>query len=625
MCWLCDASSEANWTGQASSEAAHAPKPSFDYDQAADQIAWGGWSGAGNGTVNITYAFRSSDSSDPGFSRLQSHMIEATEAAFDLWADVANITFQRVGSGTSGESAYSNDATIRIGADTDSGGYAWAYYPGSTWHGSVSGDIFFNTSNGYFQSAELGSYSFLAVMHEIGHAIGLAHPGTYNGGSPTYANDASYAEDSRQFTVMSYFAAEETGAEHYWTYAATPLLHDIAAVQFIYGANYETRSDDTTYGFNSNADRESFHIDSAAESAVFAIWDGGGTDTLDLSGYRDDQTVNLLEEGFSDAGGLVANIAIARGAVIENGISGAGDDTLIGNGAANHLVGNAGKDTIVGGDGNDTLNGNSSNDTLRGEAGNDVLLGGKHKDYLYGGEGDDQLAGDTGDDYLYGDGGADTIVGGSGHDRIWGGDGDDVIDGGSGDEKIYAGAGDDHIAGGSGYDTLDYSAFSDGVTIDMHAHTATGASSGNDTLWGIEQVDGTIGDDTFKGDLRDNVFRGRDGDDVFRGLQGADTYKGGPGVDTYVWRTSDVWRNDAHQGVDTILDFSVTQDVLDLTGLFDDVAFAEVGDVVALDERAEGTMVRANIAEAGWVDVVLLGSVVGANLDAMADGGHLLA
>jgi Peptidase M10 serralysin C terminal len=40
--------------------------------------------------------------------------------------------------------------------------------------------------------------------------------------------------------------------------AATPLLHDIAAIQAMYGADMTTRTGDTVYGFHSNAGRGAF-------------------------------------------------------------------------------------------------------------------------------------------------------------------------------------------------------------------------------------------------------------------------------------------------------------------------------------------------------------------------------
>ncbi len=508
-----------------------------------------------------------------------------------------------------------------LSGDTGPSSYGWAYYPGSRSAGSLSGDVFLDTRSGQFDDVSEGSYEFLAVLHEIGHAIGISHPGSYNGGSPTYANDAQYAEDSRQFTVMSYFGAENTGASHGWNFSATPLLHDIAAAQKLYGANWNTRNDDTTYGLNSTADRDSFMIENSGDKAVFAIWDGGGNDTLDLSGYSQNQRININQEAFSDAGGLTSNIAIARGVVIENAIGGSGDDVIIGNntdnvldgnGGHDEIYGNAGKDTINGGDGADTLFGGTSNDIINGGAGNDTISGGKHKDVLSGGAGDDEVNGNSGDDYIYGDEGDDVIFGGTGNDRIDGGADNDTLDGGSGNDIFYGSAGNDVINGGSGVDTIDYSAAVPGISVDLHAHTATGASTGVDQLTSIENVKGTTGDDIIKGDKRDNEFWGLDGDDVFRGLQGADTYKGGNGSDTYQWWLKDVYQNGDHLGMDVIRDFSVNNDVLDFSAINE----AEVIGI-ELNETNDGTIVQFEMSTEDVIDVVLLQDKFGLDIDTM--------
>jgi serralysin len=337
-------------------------KVSYTYDQAANKIATIGWASAA--TSPISYGFRASDDANPGFVAFTSAQICAAEQALQLWSDVANIKFQRSGSGTSGSGAYTNNASILFSGDTSAGGFAWAYFAGSRAYASEDGDVYINPMGDWFSSLPFGSYDYMSIVHEVGHAIGLDHPGAYNGGSPTYAMDAEYAQDSMQYTLMSYFDAEDTGASHQGVYAATPLLHDIAAAQLLYGINWSTRSGNTTYGFNSNADRLQFHIDSAAEKVVFAIWDGGGVDTLDFSGYGNTQKISLIAASFSSTGGLKDNIAIARGAAIENAKGGSGADTITGNGVTNRLWGLGGNDTLAGGTSNDILNGGAGADAF---------------------------------------------------------------------------------------------------------------------------------------------------------------------------------------------------------------------------------------------------------------------
>ena len=188
------------------------------------------------------------------------------------------------------------------------------------------------------------------LMHELLHTIGLDHPGPYNGDSANYESQALFHQDSHQYTVMSYWTADVTGADHeaggLFYFASTPLLYDVASLQYLYGANMTTRTGDTVYGFNATAGRAVYDL-AAHPQSVFTIWDAGGRDMLDLSGYASGSSINLHAGGFSDAGGLTDNISIAYGARIEDARGGAGNDVIVVNSASNRVWGGPGADTFV--------------------------------------------------------------------------------------------------------------------------------------------------------------------------------------------------------------------------------------------------------------------------------------
>ena len=275
--------------------------------------------------------------------------------------------------------------------DENSGAYA-----SSSVSGGVIRSAFINVDpNWAGGSARTDGYFYQTYVHEVGHALGLGHSGNYNGGA-TYGVDNSYANDSWQASVMSYFHQSENDTiDASFAYVITPQVADIIAVQNLYGVA-DVLTGDTTYGDGGNSGT---YLDTAltlSNPVSFTVLDTGGTDTFDFSSYSAHQVMDLREEAFSDLAGLDGNIGIARGTVIENGHTGTGNDTITGNDADNGLSAGFGTDVVAGGAGHDAIRGGSGDDILGGDDGFDFIEGGTGNNTINGGaEGDLLIGGDV--------------------------------------------------------------------------------------------------------------------------------------------------------------------------------------------------------------------------------------
>lgn len=331
---------------------------------------------------------------DPGsepytnYAALNAAQAADFSAAIALWDSYIAPSFTQVSDANGG-------GFIRIAftGDNDPEAYAYAYQGSGVGAQSSSvGDIWVNDTSSTPSSFDFspGTYGFEALLHEIGHTLGLKHS--------FETPDIPDPYENRRYTIMSYTdQTDDTlisfvgtpGGRLYSTLSyvnpQTPMVLDIQAVQDLYGADPNTNAGDTVYRFTDND-----------WTTVRSIYDAGGNDTFDLSAVTRGSLVDLNPGAYSSIApwsiqGQEAywtaqfsssyasfidnqfdqtsytghdNLGLSFSTTIENAIGSFGDDTIIGNAAANHIDGGAGNDILSGGAGADVLTGGAGIDTF---------------------------------------------------------------------------------------------------------------------------------------------------------------------------------------------------------------------------------------------------------------------
>ena len=219
-------------------------------------------------------------------------------------------------------------------------------------------------------------------MHETGHALGLKH-----GHAAQSAHGVTFPalpedHNSLEYSVMTYhqFVGDTVAGDNALEHPTTYMQDDIAAMQYMYGANYNYLNGNTTYSWSATTGEQFINGVGQGQPIsnfiLMTVWDGGGVDTYDFTNYSTNLSVDLNPGGWTItswdqlrgsrdgyrrraiyARGNIANAQLYNGntaSLIENALGGAGNDTILGNVVGNLLQGNGGDDTLGGGAGSDT-------------------------------------------------------------------------------------------------------------------------------------------------------------------------------------------------------------------------------------------------------------------------------
>lgn len=231
--------------------------------------------------------------------------------------------------------------------------------------------------------------------------------------------------------------------------------------------------------------------------------------------------------------------------------------------------------------------GDTDGDTTAAIEGTGVIVGTDGDDVLIGSDGDDLLIGLDGNDFMDGGSGSDTYLV-SGYEGV-----DTIMDSGAGVGDVQLASSDtssvewDVLLAGSKGTVFYMSEFSAVNGIEEISANGFGGvdirgTAGNNVLdfsatllTGIAFINGLGGDDVITGSWGDDIILGGGGNDTLDGGGGDDLLVGGSGSDTFVL-------NDANDGVDTIVDFTVGEDVIDLSGVTGVITYEQRDDDAAM-------------------------------------------
>jgi len=310
----------------------------------------------------------------------------AVVTAFDYLSSLINVKFA--------ESTDTSAATIVFGVNTQNASAGYANPPNQS--GDHQQYLFLaknaatndSTKNNGFAT---GTYGWLTLVHEIAHTMGLKHPFNGNaGGGGTPGPYLPTATNNHRYSVMSYSSAYDSKAltttfngnsvsiNPQQINPSTFMTYDIAALQYLYGANIDTQSTDsklssiqkleftdeykgmqtiwTPNGGTLNAANTTrkniIDLRGGAYSTINYLGTGATqvTKSLNASGINNSKTVGSVLSAFSSTTAAAYtgnnNVALAYGSRITEAVGGTADDYFYVSNYSSKLVGGARTDTI---------------------------------------------------------------------------------------------------------------------------------------------------------------------------------------------------------------------------------------------------------------------------------------
>jgi hypothetical protein len=212
-----------------------------------------------------------------------------------------------------------------------------------------------------------------ATLHEIGHSLGLKHGQDNNTFGVMNADRLDI-----EFSLMNYpnYIGSTEGFSTAAQSTQSYMMYDIAAFQYMYGANFTQVGRNNIYTWSATTGAEFINglsQGTPVDNHIFeTVWTEGANSTYDLSNFSQNQVDDMNPGGWMDfstsqladlnafapskpQGEIFARADIYNAleyngdsrSLIDNIITGSGNDTIVGNAANNVIDGGGGTNTFV--------------------------------------------------------------------------------------------------------------------------------------------------------------------------------------------------------------------------------------------------------------------------------------